>query len=170
VTDAFISQVSAQTLHIKSIKHNGIPIISLKTLYTGGIRTRVFWSWRGCDVHCATPPGPKTLFFIERVWIMYLFNAYDIDTPCLKSQSALNETIMNGAGWRQTSPRLRRRDDWPELSVTRLGENFSIWAIHNFSASGAFFMENIAKMTWAQFYSKISPKIYLNTDLDYFWS
>jgi hypothetical protein len=29
-------------MHIKSIEHNSIAVISLKTLYTGGIRTRVF--------------------------------------------------------------------------------------------------------------------------------
>jgi hypothetical protein len=29
---------------------------SLKTLYPGGIQTGVCCLWRGCDVHCATPP------------------------------------------------------------------------------------------------------------------
>jgi hypothetical protein len=42
VDNAFISQVNTKTMHIKSIIFNIIAMISLKTLYPGGIRTRVF--------------------------------------------------------------------------------------------------------------------------------
>jgi hypothetical protein len=38
----------------KSILHNSC--VLPKTLYPGGIRTRVFCSWGGCNVHWATPP------------------------------------------------------------------------------------------------------------------
>jgi hypothetical protein len=48
---------STHTMHIKSIIDNSIPTFSIKTLYPGGIRTRVLGSWGGCDVHCVTPPG-----------------------------------------------------------------------------------------------------------------
>jgi hypothetical protein len=45
-------------MHILTILHTGIATISLKTLYPGGIRTRVFWPLGGCNVHsAATPPG-----------------------------------------------------------------------------------------------------------------
>jgi hypothetical protein len=43
--------LKTQTVHIKSIEHNRIAMISLKTLYPGGIWTRVFYSWGGCDVY-----------------------------------------------------------------------------------------------------------------------
>jgi hypothetical protein len=45
---------NTQTVHIKSMKHNSITILSIKTLYPSGIRTQVFCSWGGCNVHCAT--------------------------------------------------------------------------------------------------------------------
>jgi hypothetical protein len=46
---------NTQTMHIESRIHYSIEMFSLKTLYLGGIRTRVFWG--GCVVHCSTPPG-----------------------------------------------------------------------------------------------------------------
>jgi hypothetical protein len=38
---------------IKSIIHDSIALFSLKTFYHGGIRTRIFCSRGGCDVHAA---------------------------------------------------------------------------------------------------------------------
>jgi hypothetical protein len=38
-------------------------MISLKTLCPGGIRTRVFWSWGGCEVHCSKPTLISFLIF-----------------------------------------------------------------------------------------------------------
>jgi hypothetical protein len=34
-----------------------------KTLYPGGIRTRVFYSWGGWDVHRAAPTGHEESFY-----------------------------------------------------------------------------------------------------------
>jgi hypothetical protein len=48
---------NTQTMHIKSIVHNTIALTSFKTLHPGRIRTRVFCSWGGCNVDCATQPG-----------------------------------------------------------------------------------------------------------------
>jgi hypothetical protein len=39
--NAFISQVSTQTMNIKSSKHSSIAMFSLKTVHPGGIRTPV---------------------------------------------------------------------------------------------------------------------------------
>jgi hypothetical protein len=38
--------------------HNSIAMSYLKILHPGGTKTRVFCSWGGCVVHCATQPGP----------------------------------------------------------------------------------------------------------------
>jgi hypothetical protein len=42
-----------QTMHIKLRRHNIIAMLYLKTLYPGGISTRVFCVWAVCDAHCA---------------------------------------------------------------------------------------------------------------------
>jgi hypothetical protein len=56
---------------------------------------------------------------------------------------------------------LRRRTYTTISSVARLGEISPFG--RNFLALGAhFFLKNIAQMIWAQFFSKISPKIYLD--------
>jgi hypothetical protein len=41
VANAFISQVNTQTMHVKPSILNSIAIISLQTVYPGGIRTQV---------------------------------------------------------------------------------------------------------------------------------
>jgi hypothetical protein len=41
IASAFIYQESAQTVQIKQITHNSIAMISVKTLYPGGIRTKM---------------------------------------------------------------------------------------------------------------------------------
>jgi hypothetical protein len=51
----FLKKVNTQTMHIKSIIHNNNAMITLKSRVPW-IRTRVFRSWGGRDVHWATPP------------------------------------------------------------------------------------------------------------------
>jgi hypothetical protein len=60
------------------MKHNDIAIISLKSLYTVGIQTRVFWSQGGCDVHCATPPLEQVDIFINFFDILAVAD-FDVD-------------------------------------------------------------------------------------------
>jgi hypothetical protein len=60
--DDFIYHFNTQTIPIKRRIHNSIAMFSLKTLYPGGIRNRVFWFWRGYNVHGATQPGHHWLF------------------------------------------------------------------------------------------------------------
>jgi hypothetical protein len=48
---------NTQTMHNKSKTHSSIAMFSLKTLYPGGIRTRVCCLRGFCDAHCTTPPG-----------------------------------------------------------------------------------------------------------------
>jgi hypothetical protein len=65
VPNAFISYLNTQTTHITSWIHNSTYCYAFpKNLYPGGIRTRVICFWDGCDVHCATPPGPKVMFVL----------------------------------------------------------------------------------------------------------
>jgi hypothetical protein len=53
-----ISQGNTQTRYFGSMKHGSIATyVFLKTVYPGGIRTRVFCSLGGCDVHCGPPPN-----------------------------------------------------------------------------------------------------------------
>jgi hypothetical protein len=59
-----IAQVNTQTMHPTYVNFtrehcNDFP----KTLNPGGIRTRVFLSQDGCDVHYATLPGRKNSIF-----------------------------------------------------------------------------------------------------------
>jgi hypothetical protein len=55
--NAFISLFQHTNNTYKSIKHDSIAMFSLKkTLHPGETRTRVFCSWSGCNVDCATPP------------------------------------------------------------------------------------------------------------------
>jgi hypothetical protein len=65
VAEAFISQINTQCMYIKLITHNSIVMFSQKILHPGGIRTRVFCSWGGCDVHCAMPPGLDKQFKLQ---------------------------------------------------------------------------------------------------------
>jgi hypothetical protein len=67
VANAFISLVNTQTAQIKLVIYNSIAMISLKILYPGGIRTRVFGSWGGSYVHFATPPGLKDVQFVNKL-------------------------------------------------------------------------------------------------------
>jgi hypothetical protein len=60
-----------QYVHIKSIKHISIAMFTLRTLNPGVIRTRVFCSWGGCDVHIA-----KAAFILFSV-SMYLKNNFN---------------------------------------------------------------------------------------------
>jgi hypothetical protein len=53
----YFSSKRTQTMQIKSITHNSIAMLFLKTFQPGGIRSQVFCSWGVCDVHCASPPG-----------------------------------------------------------------------------------------------------------------
>jgi hypothetical protein len=55
ITHVFFVIISL--FRILSVIHNSIAMISLKNVFHGGIRTLVFSSWGGCDVHCAAPPG-----------------------------------------------------------------------------------------------------------------
>jgi hypothetical protein len=57
----FISTHKQCILH-KSMKHNRISLISLKTLYHGGVRTRVFCSQGGFDVRC---PVQQVVLFCQ---------------------------------------------------------------------------------------------------------
>jgi hypothetical protein len=80
VKNAFISHVNAQTIHIKSIIHNRIAMISLKTFYPGGIRTQVFCFFGGYDIHCATPPGhPQFLCFISCYFLFQIAVFVDLE-------------------------------------------------------------------------------------------
>jgi hypothetical protein len=49
-----------KTVPVKSIIYDSIALFSLKTLYPGGIRTRVFCSWGGIKT---TSRGMSTSFF-----------------------------------------------------------------------------------------------------------
>jgi hypothetical protein len=46
-----------------------------KPLYPGGIRTRVFCFWDGCDVDCATPPRAKVKCW-QCHWVNMFCNVY----------------------------------------------------------------------------------------------
>jgi hypothetical protein len=63
----FFSFFNTNTMHIKSIMNNCVAMISLKTLYPGGTRTRVCSSSGGCDVRCATPPGQKARILLHLI-------------------------------------------------------------------------------------------------------
>jgi hypothetical protein len=52
--------------------YNSIAKFSQKTSYPGGIRTWVFCSWSGCDVHCATPPGLQVLSSVPGCFVSSL--------------------------------------------------------------------------------------------------
>jgi hypothetical protein len=55
MADALISKLNTPTIHIKStINVQQHRHFSFKTLYPVGIRTRVFRSWGGRNVHCVT--------------------------------------------------------------------------------------------------------------------
>jgi hypothetical protein len=62
----YFSFLNTQTMHFESIKHNSIAMLSLKTLFPGRIRTRVFCSRGRFDVDCATPPGYYLFFTVPR--------------------------------------------------------------------------------------------------------
>jgi hypothetical protein len=61
------------SIHKLCILPNSMAMFSLKTLYPGGIRTRVFCPWGGCDVNCATPPSFDTRLN-SREWILHVLN------------------------------------------------------------------------------------------------
>jgi hypothetical protein len=61
----YVAQVNTQTMHGKSILHNGIAMFSLKNFFPCGIRTQS--SVFEADVHCATPPGHTFYEFIPGV-------------------------------------------------------------------------------------------------------
>jgi hypothetical protein len=61
-----LSQVNIQIMHIKSITHDIVAMFTSKSIYPGGIRTRLFCWWGGCDVHCAKPPGPCWSFIFHK--------------------------------------------------------------------------------------------------------
>jgi hypothetical protein len=57
---------NTQTMLIESILHDSLAMFSPKPLiFPDGIRTRAFYSWGGCDVHCATPPPGRVNNIIE---------------------------------------------------------------------------------------------------------
>jgi hypothetical protein len=64
VANALISPFHTRTMHIKSFYTQQHCYVSLKTLYPGGIRTRVCCLLGRCDVLCGTPPGHEYPFLI----------------------------------------------------------------------------------------------------------
>jgi hypothetical protein len=69
--------------------YTSIAMFFLKTLYPGGIRTRVYSLGGRCDVHCATLPG-RTLKLFEMV------DAFIIHTlPCWLEQSKFFKHIYS---------------------------------------------------------------------------
>jgi hypothetical protein len=65
---AFISVFNTQTMHIKPTVNNCIAMLSHKTLHPGGIRTRVFCSWGGCDVIFAIHTLILITYMASRSW------------------------------------------------------------------------------------------------------
>jgi hypothetical protein len=66
------------------IVHDIIAMISLKNLtymYPGGILTRVFCSWSGCEVHCATPPESGSLVVVQSKKLGHSSYDYTIEQP-----------------------------------------------------------------------------------------
>jgi hypothetical protein len=61
---------NTQTVHIKSVLHNSSAMFSLKTIYSGGIRTRVF-----CSISDAMSTVDWLLFFACQS-IILIFDSY----------------------------------------------------------------------------------------------
>jgi hypothetical protein len=107
-----------QTILILWITHNSFALFSLKTLYPGGIRTRVFCSWSGCDVYCAMLPE----FFKERWGVNFEPTAYP-GRQLSQSQHSLGANFFTGANFFVGSKtRLKKlaSGHWP-LSWTKIG-------------------------------------------------
>jgi hypothetical protein len=87
VDHAFIYHLNTLAMHTKSSTHNGIVMFPLKHyMYHGGIRSRVFCSCGGCDVHCATPPRP------DDICIFFLVN-------CNKEGNVTCKIVWLDPGW-----------------------------------------------------------------------
>jgi hypothetical protein len=53
-------------MRMKSVIDDSTAMFPKKPRALCRIRTRLFCSWGGCDVHCVTPPGPLILFIFPR--------------------------------------------------------------------------------------------------------
>jgi hypothetical protein len=74
---------NTQTMHIKPKIHNSIARFSLKTLYPGGIRTRV------CRLSGATPPGLNVSNLLKKKMRAVFYDIYDFLTTAFRQKFSI---------------------------------------------------------------------------------
>jgi hypothetical protein len=126
VANAYISPFNTQTMHIKTFYAQQHSYVFLKTLYPGGIRTRIF-SRMWCPLcHAARADVPTYLyinqitifwsrffrrFFLQKDWVLFFsngscFQMSFLSPPFSQSYRFLNEHIcLANAGHRNLKPR-----------------------------------------------------------------
>jgi hypothetical protein len=76
-----------------------------KNQCSGGIRTRIFYSWGGCDYHCSMPPGLIEAFFVCKCYrIEYIYNRRNLinlspETSCVSTANQITESEKQTALW-----------------------------------------------------------------------